>query len=273
MLRDRARNPNGDSFLGETADLNGKGASHFAPCPRTYEPLVENGVVYKVASNQHERAGAFRLVHDAYVDAGLIPRNVLQMRVMPQHLLPTTAVFVASNNQRVIATMTLVVDGELGLPMESVYAHEVCAMRQRSRLGEVSALASVPAATAAANLDVVVGLMRLMAQFARRHGVDHLLVAVHPRHARFYRRCFGFKPFGSEKSYPSVGNRLAVALRLDLSWPEADPPLHDKNYELFFGKQIADMHLGFSPISTAEMHFFASAVDNEPLPSGVLACA
>jgi hypothetical protein len=69
--------------------------------------------------------------------------------------------------QRVIATISLVGDGHLGLPMEEIYGEQVCRLRHWW----------------------LVSLMRLMAQFSWRHGLDHLLLAVHPRHARFYRRC------------------------------------------------------------------------------------
>jgi hypothetical protein len=278
LLRDRAWYLPGDAFQGEAAVGQAEDASLpteslcISSSPlRLCEPLVEGGIVYKVADNQHDRSAAFRLVHDAYVDAGLMCRNVSQMRVMPHHLLATTAVFVALDNDRVIATLSLVGDGRLGLPMESVYAREVSDIRQPDCwLGEVSALASAPASTAAVGLDVVVGLMRLMAQFSRRHGLDHLLVAVHPRHARFYERCLGFRPFGSEKAYPSVCDHPAVALHLDLSRLEEDPPA---TYGLFFGESIAEEHLRFCPISAAERRHFLSAVDSEESVAPVLACA
>jgi hypothetical protein len=261
-LRDRVRSAPGRNRIG---------ASLFEPSLRMPEPLVEGGIVYKVANNHHERASAFQLVHNAYIDAGLMRTNALQMRVMPHHLLATTAVFVALDNDRVIATITLVGDGRLGLPMESVYAQEVSDLRRPSCwVGEVSALASAPAATGIAGLDVVVGLMRLMAQFSRRHGLEHLLVAVHPRHARFYRRCLGFKTLGGEKPYPSVCNRPAVALHLDLSRLEEDPPA---TYDLFFGESIAEEHLRFCPISAPERRYFSSAIDYEAPSHVVLACA
>jgi len=240
------------------------------------EPLVEDGIVYKMANSPGERASAFRLVHDAYVDAGLMHPNTFQMRVMPHHLLPTTALFTALHGERVVATMTLVGDGRLGLPMEGVYDQEVRQMRQSSRwLGEVSALASAPAR---GGMQVAVGLMRLMAQFSRHNGLDHLLVAVHPRHARFYQRCLGFKSLGGEKSYPTVRNRPAVALHLDLSWSEDNPPADHRNYKLFFGESIAAEHLRFCPISVAERRYFAPALAYEAnltdvTPGAVLACA
>lgn len=232
-------------------------------------------ITYKVADNQHERGSAFRLVHDVYVEEGLMHPNPLRMRVMPHHLLPTTAVFVALEEGRVVATISLVGDGRLGLPLEEVYGREVGRLRHPACwLGEVSALAT-SSLSATAGLEVVVGLMRLMAQFSRQHGLEHLLVAVHPRHARFYRRSMGFKPFGEQKPYPAVCNRPAVALHLDLSRVEEDPPA---SYALIFGESIADEHLRFCPISAVERRYFASAVACDASPADgfvapVSACA
>jgi hypothetical protein len=238
--------------------------------------LDDERVIFKVAENQRERADAFRLVYEAYIAAGLMRPNAFQMRVMPHHLLPTTATFVALRGPRVIGTVSLVGDGRLGLPLERVYGQEVDDLRHPSTwLGEVSALANAPSA-ADSGFDVVIGLMRLMAQFARQHGMEHLLVAVHPRHARLYRRAMGFQTLGGERAYPSVCNRPAVALHLDLSRLDEAPA---ENVKLFFGEAIPAEEMRFCPISAAERRYFASAVAYEASatdaesPSAMLACA
>lgn len=215
------------------------------------------GIVYKVADNPRERIEAFGLVYRAYVQSSLMRPGPSGMRVMPHHLLPTTAMFVAYRGSRIIATVSLVGDGRLGLPLECAYQREVDHLRQPSTwLGEVSALASLDQPHS--SVEVVMGLMRLMAQFSRRHGVEHLLVAVHPRHGRFYKRCLGFKTLGGEKAYPAVCNRPAVALHLDLSRLEDDPP---PSYPFFFGKPIGEEHLRFCPISAQERRYLSQFVN------------
>ena len=71
---------------------------------------------------------------------------------------------------------------------------------------------------------------RLMVQYARYRGLDALVAAVHPKHARFYRRFMDFQVFGLEKTYPTVRNHPAVALwlefaRIDREIPAAIPVL------------------------------------------------
>ena len=67
-------------------------------------------------------------------------------------------------------------------------------------------------------------LMGLAAQSSQRRGTSRILIAVHPRHASFYIRATGFRPFGTETSYPSVGGRPALPLQLNLSTLHIDRP-------------------------------------------------
>lgn len=194
------------------------------------------GVIDKIASGREELTAAFGLVYKAYLQAGLSTRHPYQMRVTPYHLLPTTEVFIALQEGEVIGTMSLVRDGELGLPMEAVYGEEVAKRRKRYHLGEVSCLAdhrkgqrrSVP---------VVLSLMSLMAQCAKSRGVDQLMIAVHPRHAKFYQRFAAFEPIGELKSYGAVCDNPAVAMSLDLNWAPID---HPRLYEKFFARPYPD---------------------------------
>lgn len=75
----------------------------------------------RMARGDEEIVQALSLVHAAYVRSGLIEPNVFQLRVMPCHLLSTTEVIVAVLRGEVVATATVVGDGQLGLPMEGLY--------------------------------------------------------------------------------------------------------------------------------------------------------
>lgn len=177
-------------------------------------PTATNRISYKTAGCWSERESAFRMVYDAYLKSGLISCNPMKMRVTRYHLSPSTAVFLAMRRRELIYTMSLVVDDPAyGLPLESLYADEVAEMRDRGyRLAEVSCLAGTCEDTADRRemFDVFVGLTGFMFQYARYNGVDRLLVAVHPRHAKFYRHFYGFEVFGELKSYDAVHGNPAV---------------------------------------------------------------
>lgn len=214
-------------------------------------PNPASELVYKVAESPRERAGAFRLIYEAYTHCGLSEANPHGMRVTPYQLLPSTTVFVAMLRGEVVCTVSLVEDGDLGLPMESIFSREVNRLRRSgARLAEVSALAD-RRGDFERILPVFVNLNRLVGQFARRHGLSHVLIAVHPKHSRFYKRFMAFELIGDEKAYPTVLNRPAVPLGLDF---ERVDRLRPPNYVKFFGDAISPDHLERHPIGSAEYH-------------------
>ncbi len=225
-------------------------------------------VEYQIAATREERASAFRLVYKSYLEAGLGEPNPYQMRVTPYHLLPTTEVFIATLEGETIFTISLVIDGELGLPMESVYGNEVALRRQEGLLlGEVSCLAD-RRSQFRGFFPVFLRLSRLMVQYARRQGVDELLVAVHPKHAKFYRHFMDFRVLGRQKAYPTVRNHPAVALSLNFDRVDRERP---SSYDTFFGRSLPEELLRPQPITWAECEYFRPMMDPgftlAPLPN------
>lgn len=184
---------------------------------------------YRIAAEFHEREESFRLVYESYLSNGLVQPNPFRMRILPHHLLPSTDIFIVERAGQITSTVTLICDGELGLPMEAVYPLEIRDLQARGkRLGEVSCLASRSATPIAQCLE----LLRLMVQTARHRGLHGLAVAVHPRHVRFYERYLAFQQVGTETLYPAVCHHPAVALLLDFDRIDRERP---DNYERFFG--------------------------------------
>jgi hypothetical protein len=218
-------------------------------------------VVCKIASTRAEREGSFRLIYQSYLRAGLTDVNPYGMRVTPYHLLPTTQIFVAVLERTVIETITLVGDGERGLPMEAVYAEEIAARRaQGLRIGEVSCLAD-RRADLRRFFGVFCELNRWMVQYARRQGLDQILVAVHPKHARFYTRYFCFEPIGEMKAYPNVCNRPAVALCMDFAQIDEKGREYPARHAKFFGDPIPPAQLAPQPMTAEELNYFGKRID------------
>jgi hypothetical protein len=124
--------------------------------------------------------------------------------------------------------------------MEDIYHDEV---EQRRRLGrnvaEVSCLAH-SCDNPNGRLSLLLRMMSLMMQTARRSGVDELLIAVHPKHARFYEGFLAFQVFGELKTYNKVLDHPAIALVLNFDEMEAH---HPKPYRRMFGKPFAPEEL------------------------------
>jgi hypothetical protein len=186
---------------------------------------------------------AFRLVHDRYVEQGYMQPVPSQHRLSLFNALPSTKVFVTKDASRVIATLTLIQDSALGLPMDGIYRNELDGLRARGRrLAEVSAFA-MESRYRAQGISIVMRLMRATFAFAATIArLDDLCIAVHPRHADFYRDALNFHAFGQLKPYETVNGAPAIALRLDLEWArervgrlgEGEAPNRELE-EFFFG--------------------------------------
>lgn len=216
-------------------------------------------VLYRIAASREERAAAFHLVYNSYLRAGLGEMNRYRMRVTPYHLLPSTEVFLAEERGKVVFTLSLIIDGELGLPMDSVYADEVDEFRRKGlRLGEVSCLADCQRHVREF-FPAFLCTSRLMAQYARYRGLDALVAAVHPKHSRFYRRYMDFRMFGGEKTYPTVRNNPAVAVWLHFDRLDRELP---PTYPFFFGEKIPYDDLQPQPISRDDCEYFGPMIDH-----------
>ena len=225
------------------------------PCA---DDLTTADLTYTIASTPEERAAAFRLVYQSYLAAGLGEPNPYHMRVTPYQLLPTTEIFLACCRGEPIFTMSLVVDGQLGLPMECIYPEQVAERRARGlRLAEVSCLAD-RRQQFRGFLPVFVRLSRLMAQNAWRRGVHELVIAVHPKHARLYRRLMAFRTIGELRMYPTVRNRPAIALAVNFDAIETTYPLVFRNY---FSEWLPDEALRSRPITAEEQYYFRPMID------------
>jgi hypothetical protein len=225
-----------------------------APFEHDAVPSSSPDIVCKVADTLSEKRSAFELIYEAYLCTGLGEPNPFGVRITPYHLLPTTDVFIAVHQGEVVLTFTLVGDGDLGLPIESVYGEEVARLRQRGvRCAEVSCLADRRKQLNGEFFSCFIELSRMVVQYSHRRGLDGLLVAAHPKHGRFYRRLMGFTAVGGEKSYPAVRNRPAVALYLDFAGlPKTRPDCH----KLFFDNPFPSWQLRSRPISKTERSHF-----------------
>jgi hypothetical protein len=238
--------------------------------PGTIRAKICSDIQLKVASTREEREATFELIYNSYRRAGLCAENDCGLRVTPYQLLPTTDIIIAELRQDVISTVSLVRDGELGLPMESLYPEEVASRRAAGvQLAEVSCLADRRQGTARF-FGLFCELSRVMAQLADKLSVEELLVVVHPRHAPLYRRYMAFEQIGEQRDYSAVEGNPAVALSLNFAKALAERP---KKWHEFFGNPLPDHVLQTYPILPADREYFESMLErgagpDECLPMG-----
>lgn len=204
--------------------------------PQTDAPRPQTDAVeVALARTRSDLIAAFRLLYNAYVRAGLASENDQKLRLTPFHLRPETEVFVAKRHGKVTATMTMVPDGDAGLPMDSMYHDEADGLRGRGmRVAEMGSFAD-RRESPQRFLKLLGELSRLVVQVARARGIDGLVAATHPRHARFYVRSLGFRQFGDLRDCPYAGGNPAVALVQEFA--ELPERIHDRLFGKSFGPE------------------------------------
>ncbi len=177
-----------------------------------------------VACDRVGRERAWRLVHDVYCDKGYQARRGAGLRLLLQDALPESLTLLAESRPQgasPLATLTLIPDSPLGLPMDDLYGAELDELRAVGRRPcEIAKL--VACVEERAGMELLLQLFRLAYLYARRMaGCTDFVITVHPRHEKYYRRLLLFEPIGEPRPYAAVNGVTAVPMRLDLVTAEA----------------------------------------------------
>jgi hypothetical protein len=102
--------------------------------------------------------------------------------------------------------------------MDAIFGEELGELRDKGRLlTEATMFADRRCKSFWRVIPMLLLLMKRLFDYATLvRGADDICIAVHPDHSEFYERRLLFKPWGRVKSYPRVGNRPAVGMRLNL---------------------------------------------------------
>ncbi|MBC7975729.1 MAG: hypothetical protein H7138_12190, partial [Myxococcales bacterium] len=169
---------------------------------------------FRIADTADDLVQAYRILHDVYVEAGMIAVEPLEMRLRPQDLLPTTWTIIARHRGCIVGEVTLVGDSALGLPMEATHAAEIGALRQRGvAMVECSGLMCVPAYRDSGLSFVLFGQVRAL---LRRLGIATMVMRVSPRLAPLYRDVLGCDALGETRCDPSLLGNWYTAISLDV---------------------------------------------------------
>jgi len=175
-------------------------------------------VAVRPAASRDELQRAFHLVYGSYFQRGYIAADPSEVRLSLFNAFPSTVTFVSLLDGDLIATVTLVPDTPVGLPMDDIYHEEVQALRQQGRhLAEVTMLAD-RRRRLRRSLPMLLQMMKSIFDYATLVlKADDLCITINPRHETYYERLLLFEPLGGMKTYPSVRNNPALAKRLDLN--------------------------------------------------------
>lgn len=185
---------------------------------RLTEVTSFNQYAIKTATSRDELAEAFRLAHDRYVELDYMAAEPAGMRLKIHNILPSTRVFTAKFDGKVVATATVIIDSPLGLPSDEIYKTELDSLRgstHKKRL--VSEGSSLVTAKEFCRSNIFMLLFKIAYAYAKYAQVDDICIAVNPKHTAFYENILLFEPVGELKDFPSVKNAPAILEHLDLT--------------------------------------------------------
>ena len=99
-------------------------------------------VCVRSASTQEELLGAAKLVHESHRDVSPIVPHPSSVHVCRHSASPNARVFVATREERVIGTISVLLDSDDGLNMDKTFADEIGVLRAKGRVAEVGAVDS-----------------------------------------------------------------------------------------------------------------------------------
>lgn len=176
---------------------------------------TEQPPAISVAHSYQDLEKAYALVYEQYLKQGYQEKNENRTRFTPHFGLPTTHTLIAKTGDSVIGTLTMAVDGALGLPTEKLYPQEIEALRSSGiKIAEVSCLVT----RRSKDLPVLLRLFYAAYAYATNHlGVTDFYAAVTAERQRFYKHALLFEQIGEVTSYAPCNGVRVIGMRLNLS--------------------------------------------------------
>lgn len=163
----------------------------------------------------------FEYLQDGYFDP--VKENE-KIPVSKYKFIKSSKNFVAILEGELIGTVTVVEDGDEGLPMDDLYKKELDVQRKsKKRIAEISQLAIVRNLERFPEINrrlfqsmVLISLLKCVYYQVKHSGVELLSIAINPKHYDFY-KSLGFFEIGGLKYYQFVNGAPAFAKAIHIN--------------------------------------------------------
>ncbi|MEK7555407.1 MAG: hypothetical protein AAB516_01145 [Patescibacteria group bacterium] len=213
-----------------------------------------SNIIFSLVKSEKELNRALNLAYLEYRRKKFIKASNEKIYKTSFNTPSKSVTFVAKNNNKVIATASLIIDSESGLPMDSLYKKELDDLRKKGKkISEISQLAFDNETTKSSfeeikTINLLLTLFKLMFHYCLYRGINNICICVNPLHKIFYEHLF-FKDLGKGlKKYPAMNGAPAIAKYLTINKQlkkiaaEKKPAVYKifyknkPNYKMFGGK-------------------------------------
>jgi len=184
-----------------------------ADTPHNERPVGESGLTFKVANHLQEVEDAWRLVYRRYLETELVHPNPVGIHTVPQALHHSSATVCGKIKDMTVSTLTVMEDGPMKLPLDSVYPEQLDELRSQGRRMVEVGLFADRRDTLDRRAPALIEALRFALYFSLYRDATDAVIGVHPHHAPFYRRLVAFEKAGPTTTYRSVRDKPVVLLR------------------------------------------------------------
>lgn len=213
--------------------------------------IFSNDFQVKTVDCYQEYYEALGLLHDCYVQKGLMAKDPRKLRLSIYHLLPETNIMIVKHKGTIVGTGTIIHKGSIPLPVQKAFPKSVEDLAgQHSDLIEFSGLAVHPDYRQQGHV-ILLLLAKYFFQLSNRiYENPYSLCTVHPNAQAFYKILFNFKRIGKTVDYDFVQSAKAVFMAGSISTQESL-----RVYHKFAGKTAEDNILLFLLATDERMTF------------------
>ncbi len=205
-------------------------------------------VEYRIIRKRQELEKSYALVYKEYIKRNYMEENISKLRISLYNALPQTITFIAVAEQEVLATVSIIPDSPLGLPMDTIYHEELEEFRKnKKKICEISMLASdtdlftngISMMLQSKKMFFIFFLFKLIFDYVKFIlELDNICITINPKHNLTYDFLL-FKTIGELKPYADANGAPAIAKFLDLNSIENECREKKKEgvYKMFFRRK------------------------------------
>ena len=169
--------------------------------------LQKGDITVRIAHTSHDHQLAEALVKERYAWRGY--------KLTPHVQHPQRKTFLASSGDRLLGTLSILLDSNTGLVADGLFKPELDRYRKLGhRICELGKLAISQSRNSG---EVATALFNMAYLYGRTiHYISDTFIEVNPRHVSFYSRLLGFDIIGKGRHCPRV-NAPAILMHLDVA--------------------------------------------------------
>jgi len=149
-----------------------------------------------IANNLEIKEQSYKFLHDTYINNGLGLRKKDSMWFSLSELLPNTVTIVVFKNNKMVATVSTLLDSEFGMPVDACFPDEIEKRRvQGHRMTEIFSLGvNVTHKESKKVICKLLNIVTIINYYIFK--ATQTLITVVPGHSKFYREKLLFKEYG-----------------------------------------------------------------------------